>query len=126
MEEALSVRTAGVLQISNSKASYINVSVDQFQRMTRNPPSITPRRKEERNELIQTQNQWGRESSRPLNIRRAREMETRLTTRGAPLSEMQRVACLRSPALAFICPVSDLQYNTSKLDSLKFKVYFHV
>jgi hypothetical protein len=55
MEEALSVRTAGVLQISNSEAAYLNVSVDQFQRITLNPPSITPRRKTERNELIQTQ-----------------------------------------------------------------------
>jgi hypothetical protein len=34
MEEALSVRTAGVLQISNSEALSLNISVDQFQRMT--------------------------------------------------------------------------------------------
>lgn len=49
MEEALSVRTAGVLQISSSEASYLNVSVDQFQRMTWNLPSIKTRRKVERN-----------------------------------------------------------------------------
>jgi hypothetical protein len=55
MEEALSVRTVGLLQISNFKASYRNVSVDQFQGMTRNLLSITARRKAERNELIQTQ-----------------------------------------------------------------------
>jgi hypothetical protein len=55
MEEALSVRTAGVLQMSNSEASCLNVSVAQFQRMTWHLPSITTRRKVERNELIQTQ-----------------------------------------------------------------------
>jgi len=54
MEEALSVRTVGVLQISNFEAPYLNVSVDQFQRMTWNLPSITTRRKVERNELMQT------------------------------------------------------------------------
>jgi hypothetical protein len=55
MEEALSVRTAGVLQISNSEALSLNISVDQFQRMTRNLPSITTRMKVQRHEFIQTQ-----------------------------------------------------------------------
>jgi len=55
MEGALSVRTADVLQFSSSEVLYLNISVDQFQRLTWNLPSITTRRKVERNELIQTQ-----------------------------------------------------------------------
>jgi len=67
-------------------------------------------------------------------------METGLTTSGVSLSEMQRVVCLRSPALDFIRPesdlryttsdlqytTSDLQYTTSQFDSLKFQIYFQV
>jgi len=123
MEEALSVRTVGVLQISNFEAPYLNVSVDQFQRMTWNLPSITTRRKVERNELMQTHISGDLNPPAHWIFGRARGMETRLTIRGASLSEMQRVVCLRSPALTFMCPASDLQYTTSQFDSHKFKVF---
>jgi hypothetical protein len=126
MEEALSVRTAGVLQISSSEASYLIVWVDHFQRMAWNLPSITTRRKVGRNELIQTQISGDLNPPAHWVFASARGILTRLTTSGASLSEMQRVVCLRSPALAFICPASDRQYTTSQFDSLKFKVYFHV
>jgi hypothetical protein len=84
MEEALSVGTAGVLQISSSEALFLNISVDQFQRMTWNLPSITTRRKVERHELIQTQISGKLKPPAHRIFARARGILTRLIQVGLP------------------------------------------